>query len=390
MRIIIIGGGIGGLTAAIALYRVGIDVQVYERAPALREVGSGIALSPNAVEVFEQLGLGADIRSLSFAVRQGGLRSPNSTVLLSIPAHSFHASFGTISVMHRAELIALLAQRVDPERLHCSSACVGFEQNSVGITARFDNGEVVSADGLIGADGLRSIVRERISCGPQVRYAGYTVWRAVVNFESGPNPVVQETWGPGRRFGIVPMDQGRVYWFAVNNAPEGERAPKGETKVMLARLFQGWHEPIGALIAAAKEGSILQNDIYDVNPLPRFAKDRAGLLGDAAHSMTPNLGQGAGQAIEDAVVLAVCLKKNKDIRAALMEYERRRMPRTKQIVLRSRWLGVVAQLENAALCWIRNAALRATPKQIAGRQMNSLLNAEILAPFEKAMFSQNR
>ena len=292
--------------------------------------------------------------------------------------------------MHRAELIALLAQRIDPERLHFGRTCVGFKQNSAGIAAHFDNGELVCADGLIGADGLRSVVRENVAGGLRVRYAGYTVWRAVVDFDAGPNPVVRETWGRGRRFGIVPMDRGRVYWFAVNNAAEGHRAPEGQTQAMLSRLFQGWHEPIGALLAAAKEESILWNDIYDTDPLPRFAEGRAALLGDAAHSMTPDLGQGAGQAIEDAVVLAVCLKKNDGVESALREYERRRIPRTKQIVLRSRWLGAVAQIENAALCWMRDAALRATPKQIASRQMGALVKGEILSPFERAMFTAGR
>lgn len=388
MRITVVGGGIGGLTAAIALRKVGIDVQVYERASALREVGAGIALSANALEALDALGLADDIRSQSFALMQGGLRNPNGDALLSIPADDFTAGFGRIAVMHRAELLTLLAQRIDPERLHFSRACVGFEQNSEGITARFDNGEAVCADGLIGADGLRSIIRTKVLGGLRARYAGYTVWRAVVDFSSHNKPLVEETWGQGRRFGIVPMNRGRVYWFAVNNVAEGERVMEGQTKAMLSRLFRGWHEPIEALIAAAKEGSILQNDIYDTNPLPRFVERRAGLLGDAAHSMTPNLGQGACQAIEDAVVLGICLKKNGHVEPALLEYERRRMPRTKQFVLRSRWLGAVAQIENAALCWIRDAAMRATPKTIAARQIKSMLNFEILAPFERAMFTQ--
>ncbi len=241
MRIIVVGGGIGGLTAAIALRKVGIDVQVYERASALREVGAGITLSANALEALDALGLADDIRSQSFALMQGGLRNPNGDTLLSIPADDFAAGFGTIAVMHRAELLTLLAQRINPERLHFSRACVGFEQNSAGITARFDNGEAVCADGLIGADGLRSIIRTNVLGGLRVRYAGYTVWRAVVEFNSGRKALVEETWGRGQRFGIVPMNRGRVYWFAVNNAAEGERVLEGQTKVMLSRLYRGWH-----------------------------------------------------------------------------------------------------------------------------------------------------
>lgn len=386
MRVIVIGGGIGGLTAAIALHKVGIDAQVYEQASVLREVGAGISLVANALRALDTLGLAGVIRSQSVTGVQAGLRTPNGGILVAIPADELTEQVGTVAVIHRADLLALLAQHIDPERLHLGRTCVGLEQDGDGITVRFQNGETARADAFIGADGLRSVVRTQMFGSQPIRYAGYTAWRAVVNFNHG-NIIAGETWGRGCRFGIVPMSGGRVYWFATNNTPEGERDPDGRTKENLLRLFRGWHEPIESLIAAAKEGSILRNDIYDMDPLPGCVLGRAALLGDAAHAMTPNLGQGACQAIEDAVVLGACLKKNASVERALLEYQGRRIPRTRKFVLRSRWLGVIAQRQNPALCWLRNASMRATPKWMAARQVRSLLGFEILAASERMLFS---
>ena len=151
-------------------------------------------------------------------------------------------------------------------------------------------------------------------------------------------------------------------------------------------LFRGWHQPIEALIEATQGDSILRNDIYDVAALPHFVQGRLALLGDAAHATTPNLGQGACQAIEDAVVIAACLKTSGRVEPGLMEYQRRRMPRVAQVSLRSRNLGVVGQLENPALCWLRDSIMRISPNGAALRQMKSLLGVEILTPTERALF----
>jgi 2-polyprenyl-6-methoxyphenol hydroxylase-like FAD-dependent oxidoreductase len=157
------------------------------------------------------------------------------------------------------------------------------------------------------------------------------------------------------------------------------------TKVILAELFRGWHRPIEALIAASTEESILRNDIYDIDPLQRFANGRVALLGDAAHPMTPNMGQGACQAIGDGVVLAALLKSSPRIEAALLEYERRRLARTRQILLWSRWIGKIAQIENPILCSLRDFGMRMTPKTSGPRQMGTLFGTEILRPEEQAL-----
>jgi len=170
----------------------------------------------------------------------------------------------------------------------------------------------------------------------------------------------------------MPLTDGRVYWYATANAVEGEQDRPGQVKQRLLRLFSGWHDPIEALIKAVDESSTIQNDIYDRDPIPCWGVDRVTLLGDAAHSMTPNLGQGACQAIEDALVLAASLTASGPVDHRPRKYEKRRMLRTKRIVLSSRRVGVVAQWENPFLCSVRNAAIRAIPKAIIQRQLRSL------------------
>ncbi|HUJ30969.1 MAG TPA: FAD-dependent monooxygenase [Candidatus Acidoferrum sp.] len=384
MRILIIGCGVGGLAAAIALQRAGIDAELYEQADGLREVGAGIGLAPNALRAFDVLGLGSEIRSESLAV-QGSLRKPNGDVLVGIPTEEL-GGVGIISVMHRAELLALLARQIDPARIHLGRTCAGFEQDGDGVTARFQSGETARGDGLIAADGLRSVIRSQLVGSRPVRYAGYTAWRSVVDFGNSRDLAMSETWGLGRRFGVVPMSRGRVYWFATHNAPEGQRDSHGRTKEALGHLFRGWHQPVEELIGRAEEGAILRNDIFDIDPLPGCVKGRVALLGDAAHAMTPNLGQGACQAIEDAVVLAACLKKLGHVEPGLLEYERRRAPRTRDFVLRSRSFGVVAQWDNPVLCAVRDAGMRLMPKKMALRQLQSLLEFRILTESEEGIF----
>jgi 2-polyprenyl-6-methoxyphenol hydroxylase-like FAD-dependent oxidoreductase len=382
---IVVGGGIGGLTTAIALSKVGFDVHVYEQADALREVGAGIALASNALRALDALGLADEIRAASVPALQGGIRNPRGDLLVSVPA-ALSREIGVVTVMHRAELLAVLSRRIDPQRVHLAQTCAGFEQDAEGVVVRFESGETVRGDGLIAADGLHSVVRSQIFGAPLVQYAGYTAWRAIAVFADSGDLVLGETWGRGRRFGIVPMARGRVYWFATKNARKDERDPVGQSKSHLAQLFRGWHPPIEALLAATREESILRNDISDIPPLPGFSDGRVALLGDAAHAMTPDLGQGACQAIEDAVVLAACLKTVGGVARGLRQYERRRRLRTKQVWRNSRRLGGVAQLENPLLCALRDGLLRVAPT--AGmKQVQALLRVQVLTEAERALFT---
>jgi len=378
VKAIIIGAGIGGLTAAIALQKVGIDAHVFERASELGEVGAGISLWSNATRVLEYLGLADALRQHSITGIPSQVRASSGRVLSSISAAEMREQGIAVGVLHREDLLSMLAAAVDSSRLHLNRPCAGFTDAAGQVTARFASGESLSADVLIGADGLNSQVRAQLFGSAPPRYSSYTAWRAVVDFAL-PELKACETWGRGRRFGIVPINQRRVYWYATQNAPKGQKDSPAALKQDLLRLFRGWHAPIEALLDATPESAILRNDIYDRDPLSRWSEGRVTLLGDAAHPMTPNLGQGACQAIEDAVVLASCLANSPDIPTGLRDYETQRIPRTSQVVLASRRIGDFAQWENPLACGLRDLALRLTPRQVALRQMTAVVRYDAAA-----------
>jgi 2-polyprenyl-6-methoxyphenol hydroxylase-like FAD-dependent oxidoreductase len=376
MKAIIIGAGIGGLAAAIGLRRAGLDVSIFERAAPFAEVGAGITLWPNAVKALAQLGLGDSLRSISVLEGQGGIRTPRGTLLASGAAADLEREFGAPTLaMHRAELHAVLLSALGAASVRLGEQCVGFEQGERSVTALFTDGRRESADLLIGADGLRSVVRAQLHGNRAPRYAGYTAWRAVLPFEHA-RLLPGETWGAGARFGQVPLSDRRVYWFATQNTRAGGRSPDGE-KAELMRLFRGWHAPIEELIAATPEAHILRHDIYDRPPLRHWGAGRVTLLGDAAHPMTPNLGQGACQAIEDAVTLMKQLRAGGDAPAALRAYEARRVERTARLVAQSRRIGEVGQWQGPLSVAARDLLLKLVGPRLQARQLAAVVGHEV-------------
>jgi 2-polyprenyl-6-methoxyphenol hydroxylase-like FAD-dependent oxidoreductase len=274
------------------------------------------------------------------------------------------------AAVHRADLQALLAREVGEGTLRLGTEVGAFEQDESGVRVLLADGSRESADILVGADGLRSRVRARLFGLEEPRYAGYTAWRAVVEPEEELLPwgAGFESWGRGARFGCAHVGRGRIYWFATTNAPEGEKdGPPGSlagAKAKLLHLFSPWHRPVADLVEAAEEGAILRTDIYDREPLgERWGEGRVTVLGDAAHPMTPNLGQGACQAIEDAVVLARCLGERGATAESLRSYERLRSDRVALVVRRSRRVGSIGQAKNPAICWLRDRALAMIPRE---------------------------
>jgi 2-polyprenyl-6-methoxyphenol hydroxylase-like FAD-dependent oxidoreductase len=342
MRAMIVGAGIGGLTTAIALRRAGIEATVFERAGEIKEVGAGILLAANAVRALGELGLLHEVRQLGTPASAGRIHSWRGKTLAEVPARELEKTFGAPSVaVHRADLQGFLLKEAGEKNVVLGENCSGFEQDDAGVTAIFADGTVERGELLIGADGLYSTVRARLFGREKPRYAGYTAWRAVVKpgRELLPWGTGFESWGRGVRFGCAHIGGVRVYWFATRNAPEGERdsplgSPSGP-KVALRRLFDGWHHPVPDLIAETEEWAIRRDDLYDRAPLSgSWGEGRVTLLGDAAHPATPNLGQGACQAIEDAVVLARCLEQivranaKDSVPSALRRYEGLRGERT--------------------------------------------------------------
>ena len=361
--VLIAGGGIGGLTAAIALRQAGLPVQVLERTPEIRELGAGITLQANAVLALRRIGLDRAVMAAGRSIGIASIRRWDGTLLSGTDFREIETLLGAPSVaIHRATLQRILLEALGPGVLRAGSEVVVYEAGPDGVEVRLGDGGRIAGAALIGADGIRSAVRARLLGDGDPLYAGYVSWRGVTpeNFQPAPQEVC-ESWGAGRRFGIVPIEKGRVYWFATLNTPPGGRDEPGQSRATLLRLFKGWHPPVQALLEATPEEAILRNDILHRMPVRTWGEGRAALLGDAAHPMTPNLGQGAGQAIEDAVVLAECLRGEPDIPAALRRYEARRIPRANGFVLGSLRLGRLAQLENGLARALRD-------RLIAGRR----------------------
>lgn len=362
-RAIIIGGGIGGVTTAIALQRAGFEVDLYEQAPELREVGSGLPLWSNALYALRNIGLAETIRTMGAHVSAGSVTTWRGQRLVSLEQEELLKRLDTISiVVHRAELLAALLNAFDTSRVHLGATCVGFTQDEQGVCARFADGSEARGDLLIGADGYHSVIRTQLFGPTKPHYAGYVCWRGIAHID---RPDLETwAWGQGHQFGIVPMSKDRAYWFAQCYSPEGRGLLPGGKQQELRAMFKDWHDPIPAVIEATDENAILRNDVYEGVPLRHWSVGRVTLLGDAAHTMSPNLGQGACLAIEDAVVLANSLKKAPDIVTGLKRYEQLRKRRTYTIRRLARLIGQTVQRRTPIVTVPRNAIVRRTPVRV--------------------------
>ncbi len=371
-RVLIVGGGIGGLVTALALRRNGIDVTVFERANELVEVGAGLTLWANAITSLRRIGYGGLLETVGKPVSRSRILSWRGDTLVEMPVEKLARRYGVpLVATHRADLQAALLAALGPGVVRTGATCTSFHQDETRVWAHLASGEEVAGDLLVGADGLRSTVRAQLFGAAPPRYAGYTAWRGVVEATLPKVDVATatESWGAGRRFGLVPLSHGRVYWFATQNAPEGARDKPGGKKQELLGLFAKWQYLIPAMIEATDEAAILRNDIYDRPPLPTWSRGRVTLLGDAAHPTTPNMGQGACQAIEDAVALAARLSENGTIASALQAYEAQRLKRANAIVQQSLRLGQIGQWGNPWAAAARNGIIMVLPAFILGRSL---------------------
>jgi 2-polyprenyl-6-methoxyphenol hydroxylase-like FAD-dependent oxidoreductase len=369
MRVIIVGGGIAGLSAAGALRQAGHEVVVLERAERIDPVGAGITLFANALSALERLGIRAAVAARGAPATRSAILTREGRELARVPPDLLE---GTIA-LHRADLQAELVASAGDVRLGVEVTAV--EQGEEGVLAKCADGSEELGDLLVGADGLNSVVRRGIAHVP-IRYAGYTAWRGVSSVPVEPGRLT-ESWGVGERFGLVDIGRGRTYWFATKNAPEGEADDPRGRRAEVVQRFSGWHEPIEAVAEAADESAILRNDIYYLEPLSRWSNGRVVLVGDAAHATTPGVGQGAAQAIEDAVVLADRLGANSDVTAALSEFEAIRRPRAEAVLKMSRRVDKAAQLASPLGWRLRNALVRGMPERAQRRQLEPLVRYEL-------------
>ena len=363
VKAVIVGGGIAGLSSAIALHRHGWDVEVLERAPTISEVGSGLTLWSNALGALDVLGLGDQVRGSSSLEGSGGIRDSRGRWLSRTDVAAIRERFGDIAMIHRATLLDILRSALPPEALRVGVSVDGASpEGSVRHSQGSSEGDLV-----VGADGLRSEVRRALWPDSEPRYAGYTAWRFVTAFPADFGPGF-ESWGRGQRFGCTRLQDGRVYCFAVLDSAEGTAS------IGLAALrqrFATWHDPVPALLAATNEADLLHHDLYDIPALPTYVHDKVALVGDAAHAMTPNLGQGACQALEDAVALAEAAQGDD-----LAAYDARRRPQATMVSQRSARIGRVAQWHWPPAVALRDTLLRLTPESAFLRSLEPVLGPQ--------------
>ncbi|GAB3661457.1 NAD(P)/FAD-dependent oxidoreductase [Actinocorallia lasiicapitis] len=365
MKAIVVGGGVGGLCAAAALRRTGIDAEILEAAPELRAEGSGLGILSNGIGALRALGLDLGLERRGTIVRVAEMCAPDGTVLRRHPFDADYAKIGAPTVcLSRTDLLEGLREAAEGVPITTGAAVTGFARDGSGVTAVLTDGRRVSGDILIGADGINSAIRAQVAGPAEPRYGGFVCWLATVPFDTGrfPEGLGRQYWGRGTRFGINDMGHGRFYWWGTTNTAKTEMSGGKDD---LERTFAGWAPEIRELIEVTPEKEILTVPAQDRPFLDRWGDGPVTLLGDAAHPMLPSLSQGATSAIEDAVVLALSLRSAPDPETGLRLYEDRRRERTRRLVEESWTLGKQQQYTNRLLCAARTLAVRFAPLRLA-------------------------
>lgn len=378
MKGIIIGGGIAGLTAHIALSKAGIDTEVYEIAPAIREVGAGIWMASNAMQVFDRLGFAGQVQAEGMPLDLVKITDAKMNTLSLMRQQPVIQKFGyAINAIHRGRLQKILLEQCDPANIHTDR---GFSRMKIGengkIQVWFSNGSAAEADFLIGADGIHSAVRKEIFPEVRLRYSGQTCWRGVAKIDLLDDWKAQtvEAWGRDVRFGFSEIGNGEVYWFAVKSVPAGGGDHPAELKSKLRKMFKGFEGPVIEIIEATKEQDIIRNDLKDFVPINAWHQGNIGLIGDAAHAMTPNMGQGGAQAVEDAWFIAQAFQEHSDPEAAFQAFFKKRFKKVKGIVLGSHSLGRVAHMP--FLRGLRNWMMKRAGDQSESKRWDKLFSLD--------------
>jgi FAD-dependent urate hydroxylase len=394
-NIIIIGAGIGGLAAGIALAREGVTVRIYDRVRSLRPVGAGISLWSNGIRVINWLGLETEMAAIGGQMNHMAYRSASGDLLNAIDLGPLIETVGQRPYpVARRSLQAMLRDAYAGE-VFLDHECIGIEQDEVGVTVRFANGVVETADAVIAADGVRSTLRRAVltqtiepSIEPSIEpnYVGYVNWNGLVARDAIDVP--PDHWviyvGQHQRASVMPVGDGQFYFFFDVPLPLGTPNLPENYRAELSHSFAGWAEPVQQLIRSMNPATVSRLEIHDFGPIDRLVKGRIALLGDAAHTTCPDLGQGGCQALEDAYVLTQCLRETQETQAAIdiptafQRYEQRRLDRVNQLVLKARHRAETIHGTNPAVtaAWYEQLATE-KPEAVRGAIAGVILGGPI-------------
>jgi 2-polyprenyl-6-methoxyphenol hydroxylase-like FAD-dependent oxidoreductase len=376
MKATIIGGGISGLTTALAFNKLNINCEIYEKAPVLNEVGAGIWLQPNALKILDWLGIGTLARERGVILNQVDITDHQLIPFRKTSKELVQDQYGQgILAIHRGVFQKLLSEHLPEGVLNLGSPFSSSASAATKIEVVV-GAKKTTSDLLIGADGIHSSVRKAIFENTELRYAGQTCWRGVSDI-SLPLALQNsgiESWGNKIRFGFSPISNNRVYWFAVAKSKPNEKDPEKMIKPGLTKRFKDFHPLVSKIIDHTDEEKILRNDIYDLKRLQHWFKGPIILIGDAAHATTPNMGQGAGQGIEDAYYLANLLAGNQKILEQLALFESSRRKKVDYVVNNSWMFGKMAH-HSLGQKFLK-IVMKLTPERTLKQQMAKLYSVK--------------
>ncbi len=370
-KIIIIGAGIGGLTTAIALKQKGFEVEIFESSPEFKKAGSGINLAINAMQIYKRLGVYDDILSSANYTNSMNALSKKLKVLTSANFKKFEKKYSAKTVaIHRARLHEILVSHLGNTKIHLNKKLKYLEQKNGIVNLIFEDGSKHTAEVVIGADGIHSNVRNSIFKNTKLRDAKQVCWRGIskAKIDKKCKEKLNEIWGKGNRFGFVHINDDEIYWFGLINKKEFKTKDEN-----LLNIFLDYPQMVKNIIARTEKKDILCNEIWDLKPIEKWHKGNVCLIGDAAHATTPNMGQGACQAIESSMVLSKCLKEEENIETAFLRYENIRKEKANYVIKTSWFLGKIAQSSNSFVCTLRNFVAKITPKYITEKQSEKIL-----------------
>ncbi|WP_375580630.1 FAD-dependent monooxygenase [Marivirga tractuosa] len=371
MEIAIIGGGIAGLTTALALKNEGISSIVYERADQLNEVGAGIWLQPNAIKVLNQLGLKEKIMNNAVKLDRVDITDSQLNSFQKRNAVVQDSEGNQILSIHRAKLQQILFEALPDDSVKLGHEFKSFSQNTSKIELEFDHTSVV-VDYVLGADGINSKLRKQLFPKSALRHSGQTCWRGIakIRLPKELQNLGREAWGYNVRFGFSQVSDDLVYWFAVAKAKPFQKDDKSKIKGQLIEKFKKFHPIVNQIINATDEQKIIRGDLLDLKRLVKWHHQNIGLIGDAAHATTPNMGQGAGQGIEDAYVMAKLFSQNQASENLFENFEKIRREKVDYVVNNSWRFGKMAHNPFGRV--MMKAVMRVTPQAVINKQLEKL------------------